>query len=120
MTAGSRDSAIKLICVVWVGFDDNRELNLEGAKSALPVWAEFMRRAHQHREYRNVTDFEPPPGVVSVQIDPESGQLATAACPKVRTEYLRGGDAARGDVPSTRRRRDAGGRLADQQAAGCY
>ncbi len=78
----------KLICVVWVGFDDNRELNLEGAKSALPVWAEFMRRAHQHREYRNVTDFEPPPGVVSVQIDPESGQLATAACPKVRTEFF--------------------------------
>jgi len=78
----------KLICVVWVGFDDNRELNLEGAKSALPVWAEFMRRAHEHREYRNVTDFEPPPGVVSVQIDPESGQLATAACPKVRTEYF--------------------------------
>lgn len=29
----------KLICIVWVGFDDNRELNLEGAKSALPVWA---------------------------------------------------------------------------------
>ena len=78
----------KLICVVWVGFDDNRELNLEGAKSALPVWAEFMRRAHEHREYRNVTDFEPPPGVVSVQIDPESGQLATAACPKVRTEFF--------------------------------
>jgi penicillin-binding protein 1B len=78
----------KLICVVWVGFDDNRELNLEGAKSALPVWAEFMRRAHEHREYRNVTDFEPPPGVVSTQIDPESGQLATAACPKVRTEYF--------------------------------
>ena len=45
----------KLICVVWVGFDDNRELNLEGAHSALPVWAEFMKRAHEHREYRNVT-----------------------------------------------------------------
>ena len=78
----------KLICVVWVGFDDNRELNLEGAHSALPVWAEFMKRAHEHREYRNVTDFQPPAGVVSVQIDPQSGQLATAACPKVRTEYF--------------------------------
>ena len=78
----------KLICVVWVGFDDNRELNLEGAHSALPVWAEFMKRAHEHREYRNVSEFEAPPGVVGVQIDPESGQLATAACPKVRTEYF--------------------------------
>jgi len=78
----------KLICLVWVGFDDNRELNLEGAHSALPVWAEFMKRAHEHREYRNVSEFEAPAGVVSVQIDPASGQLATAACPKVRTEYF--------------------------------
>jgi len=78
----------KLICIVWVGFDDNRELNLEGAKSALPVWAEFMKRAHEHREYRDVSEFQAPAGVVSVQIDPASGQLATAACPKVRTEYF--------------------------------
>jgi penicillin-binding protein 1B len=78
----------RLLCVVWVGFDDNRELNLEGAKSALPVWAEFMKRAHEHREYRNVSEFEPPAGVVSVPIDPLSGQVATAACPKVRTEYF--------------------------------
>jgi penicillin-binding protein 1B len=78
----------KLICIVWVGFDDNRELNLEGAHSALPVWAEFMKRAHEHREYRNVSEFEAPAGVVGVQIDPASGQLATAACPKVRTEYF--------------------------------
>jgi len=78
----------KLICIVWVGFDDNRQLDLEGAHSALPVWAEFMRRAHEHREYRDVSEFEAPAGVVAVQIDPESGQLATAACPKVRTEYF--------------------------------
>jgi penicillin-binding protein 1B len=78
----------KLICLVWVGFDDNRELNLEGAHSALPVWVEFMRRAHQHREYRTVTEFQAPAGVVSTQIDPQSGQIATAQCPKVRTEYF--------------------------------
>jgi penicillin-binding protein 1B len=78
----------KLICVVWVGFDDNRQLDLQGAHSALPVWAEFMKRAHEHREYRNVSEFEPPAGVVSAAIDPASGQLATAACPKVRTEYF--------------------------------
>jgi penicillin-binding protein 1B len=78
----------KLLCVVWVGFDDNRELNLEGAHSALPVWAEFMKRAHEHREYHNVSQFTAPAGIVSTQIDPMSGQLATAGCPKVRTEYF--------------------------------
>ena len=78
----------RLICIVWVGFDDNRDLNLEGARSALPVWAEFMKRAHELRQYRNVTEFSPPAGVTSVQIDPESGLLATASCPQVRTEYF--------------------------------
>jgi len=78
----------KLLCVVWVGFDDNRELNIEGAHSALPIWTEFMKRAHQHREYRDVSQFEPPSGVVAVQIDPQSGQVATPSCPNVRTEYF--------------------------------
>ena len=40
-----------LLCVVWVGFDDYRELGLEGARSALPVWAEFMKRAVQDQRY---------------------------------------------------------------------
>src|SRR5215831_16294026 len=31
-----------MVCVVWVGFDDNSELGLEGAKSALPIWTSFM------------------------------------------------------------------------------
>jgi penicillin-binding protein 1B len=78
----------KLICVVWVGFDDNKELNLEGAKSALPIWVEFMKRAHQHRQYRNVTGWDAPDGIVSVDIDPASGQLATAGCPSARAEVF--------------------------------
>jgi penicillin-binding protein 1B len=34
-----------------------------------------------------VTDFEVPDGVVSAQIDADSGQLATSACPRVVTDY---------------------------------
>jgi penicillin-binding protein 1B len=78
----------KLICVVWLGFDDNRDFKLEGAHSALPIWAEFMKRAHQHREYHNVHGFEPPEGIVEVQIDAETGQLATPSCPKVRNQMF--------------------------------
>jgi penicillin-binding protein 1B len=77
----------KLLCVVWVGFDDNHELKLEGAKSALPVWTEFMKRAHQFREYRNVKPFEAPDGVVSVLVDPVTGQLATN-CPNAQAELF--------------------------------
>jgi len=78
----------RLLCVVWVGFDDNRELNLEGAHSALPIWTAFMKRAAQFREYRNVKEFEPPDGVVSVEIDPLTGQLATSACPLSYSEVF--------------------------------
>ncbi|MEK7751347.1 MAG: PBP1A family penicillin-binding protein [Acidobacteriota bacterium] len=77
----------KLLCVVWVGFDDNKELHLEGARSALPIWTEFMKRAHQFREYRNVKPFEAPDGIVSVLIDPATGQLA-ANCPDARPELF--------------------------------
>lgn len=77
----------KLLCVVWVGYDDYRDLKMEGAHSALPIWTNFMKRAHTHREYRNAGGFEVPDGVVSVQIDPDTGELATTACPKIITEY---------------------------------
>jgi penicillin-binding protein 1B len=81
----------ELLCVVWVGFDDDQNLDLEGAHSAAPIWAEFMNRALKFREYRDTKPFESPGGVLSVMIDPESGMLATASCPKVRREvYIAG------------------------------
>jgi len=71
-----------LLCIVWVGFDDNRELEIEGAKSALPVWTEFMKRAITIKQYSNPRPFPAPSGVVTVNIDPLSGMLATPQCPK--------------------------------------
>jgi penicillin-binding protein 1B len=78
----------ELLCVVWVGFDDNRELNLEGARSALPIWAEFMKRAAQTRPYSSAHEFRAPSGIVSAEICSESGELAGARCPKVRSEVF--------------------------------
>ncbi|MEQ1884027.1 MAG: PBP1A family penicillin-binding protein [Bryobacteraceae bacterium] len=81
----------KLICIVWVGFDDNRDFKLEGARSALPIWVEFMKRAHQHRGYRSVREFEAPEGVVTAEVDSENGLLATTGCPKTHSEvYIAG------------------------------
>ena len=78
----------KIICVVWVGFDDNRDFKLEGAHSALPIWVEFMKRAHQHPAYKNVHSFQPPDGIVTVDIDEETGELAAPNCPKIRSEVF--------------------------------
>jgi penicillin-binding protein 1B len=78
----------ELLCVVWVGFDDNRELNLEGAHSALPIWTEFMKKAAQTRPYRDAKQFQAPAGVATAEICSESGQLAGANCPNVRSEVF--------------------------------
>lgn len=70
-----------LLCVVWVGFDDYRNLNVEGAHSALPIWADFMKTALKLPAYRNVTDFQPPQGVVPETIDTVTRDVITPACP---------------------------------------
>jgi penicillin-binding protein 1B len=79
-----------LICVVWVGFDDNRDLDLEGSKSALPIWTEFMKRASRRVSYRQPLS-KPPAGVVGLNIDSETGLLASDECQKVRVEYFKAG-----------------------------
>lgn len=89
----------ELLCVVWVGFDDNRELNLEGAHSAAPIWAEFMKKALDYREYRDTKPFRAPDGIVTVDIDPESGMPATPACPKTIQEVYISGTQPVGTCP---------------------
>lgn len=76
-----------LLCIVWVGFDDNRELNLEGAKSALPIWAEFMKRAMAIHP-SSATFGKPPAGIVGAKIDPTTGELAGPYCPTAAYQYF--------------------------------
>ncbi len=76
----------QLLCVVWVGFDDNRQLNLEGAKSALPIWTEFMKRALEYRGYRDAKTFPVPAGIARLNLCAESRQLATPGCSSTYTE----------------------------------
>jgi len=92
-TGTSRDGwfagfTTQLLTVVWVGFDDDRDLNLVGARSALPIWADFMKRAARLRPYRDATAFVPPPGIVTVDICPDSGQLAGPNCPHAHPEVF--------------------------------
>jgi penicillin-binding protein 1B len=77
-----------LLCVVWVGFDDNRNLGLAGGQTAAPIWGEFMKRAVALPLYRDTKQFEAPSGLVEETIDPRSGQLATASCPQTAREYF--------------------------------
>jgi penicillin-binding protein 1B len=84
----------ELLCVVWVGFDDNRQLDIPGGngpRAAAPIWAEFMKAASQYREYRDTRAFAAPDGIVSIEIDPQSGMPAAPSCPAHRSEvYIAG------------------------------
>jgi penicillin-binding protein 1B len=59
-----------LEAVVWVGYDDDHELGLSGANSALFVWSDYMRSATALPEYVNSGDFVVPPGVVTAPVSP--------------------------------------------------
>ncbi|HET8547201.1 MAG TPA: PBP1A family penicillin-binding protein [Bryobacteraceae bacterium] len=84
-----------LLAVVWIGYDDYSDLRLEGSKSALPVWTEFMKRAHDLPQYRDTKPFTPPPGVVKVAIDPYTGLRAVQGCAS-RVEYFIDGTQPKG------------------------
>jgi penicillin-binding protein 1B len=76
-----------LLCIVWVGFDDNRELNLSGSQSALPIWVDFMKKAISLRPLRG-KGFAVPENVIQVEIDPTTGLLATDRCLQREMEYF--------------------------------
>ena len=73
------------MCAVWIGFDDNKQLGLTGAEAALPAWIEFMKEAVAMRPSLGGSSFGKPGGIVSVKIDPETGQLAGPNCPMSQT-----------------------------------
>ena len=82
-----------LLCVVWVGYDDNTPINLSGAKAALPIWVAFMKEAVAGMKARG---FEPPgENIVFVEIDKETGLLATPSCPKTISESFIAGTEPR-------------------------
>jgi penicillin-binding protein 1B len=85
-----------LLTVVWVGFDEERELGLTGAAAALPIWTKFMSRATAGQPE---SSFLPPSGVTMVKIDPRSGGVATDACPQTIEEAFLDGQAPTAPCP---------------------
>ena len=67
-----------LVATAWIGFDQFGRLGRRetGSQAALPMWIAYMKEALKGRGARHV---EPPEGIVTVRIDPETGQLAGAS-----------------------------------------
>ncbi|HEX7282052.1 MAG TPA: PBP1A family penicillin-binding protein [Vicinamibacterales bacterium] len=73
----------ELLTVVWVGLDDNQPLGLSGSQAALPIWTAFMKNALAGR---GGSSFDAPDGVSFVEIDRDTGKIATPTCPRVTNE----------------------------------
>jgi penicillin-binding protein 1B len=67
-----------LLAVVWVGYDDDRDLNITGAESALPVWTEFMKRSSGLALYKASVPFNKPQGIETAEIDNLTNLVALA------------------------------------------
>jgi penicillin-binding protein 1A len=76
-----------IVATTWVGFDQSQPLGkLEtGAKSALPIWIDFMGVALAGKPPAEIPE---PPGLVAVRIDPDTGLLAPAGQGNAITEHF--------------------------------
>lgn len=73
----------EIACAVWVGYDSGRPTGLTGAAGALRIWTRFMRSIYRAAGPK---EFAVPQGIATAVIDPESGFLATSACPQAFEE----------------------------------
>ncbi|HEX8889011.1 MAG TPA: PBP1A family penicillin-binding protein [Pyrinomonadaceae bacterium] len=71
-----------LVVAVWIGFDDNKQLGLTGAEAALPAWTEFVKNTVELRPELGGEAFARPAGITFIEVDPETGLLATPSCPQ--------------------------------------
>ena len=79
-----------LVAGVWVGYDDQRSIGPKetGARAAIPIWVEFMKKAHERRE---TEDFSVPDGLLFKQVDTRTGLLSTENCiHTIREAFLPG------------------------------
>ena len=89
----------QLVTGIWVGYDKPRPggKGFTGGAIAAPIWERFMRPALATMP---VAEFSKPDAVVSVAIDPATGYLATAECPKKQDEFYIAGTQPTGYCPT--------------------
>ena len=85
----------KVVAAVWVGFDQPASIGRDayGARVALPIWAEFMKRTAR---ILPPDEFLAPSGLTAEELCSESYLRPVSGCPRY-TEYFKAGDP----IPST-------------------
>lgn len=85
-----------LAVVVWVGFDAPRSIGLAASRVALPIWTKFVADATGGEIPGR---FEPPREVEQLDVDPQTGALALADCPRRERVWFVRGTAPRATCP---------------------
>ncbi len=80
----------RFIAAVWVGYDDNRGLNLSGTQAAVPIFADFSKSVPSQYFAEG---FPVPSDIVTAEIDPTTGFLAGPRCPQTMSEVFLEGSA---------------------------
>jgi penicillin-binding protein 1A len=77
-----------VVTTTWVGFDNYTPLGRKefGGTAALPIWIEYMRVALKDSPQQ---ERPMPPGIVTVKIDPNTGQMASAGQRNAIFEYFK-------------------------------
>lgn len=82
-----------LTTALWLGYDKNKKLTSPlDYNYAKRIWGQFMEESHKGKL---AEEFPVPSGVVQVNIDPESGLVATEHCPQSRKMYFKAGTEPR-------------------------
>jgi penicillin-binding protein 1B len=89
----------RFLAAVWVGYDDNRPIRLTGTQAAVPIFADFSRSVPAQLFSEN---FPVPSDIVTAEIDPETGGLATPQCPQRMTEVFISGTEPRSECAAHR------------------
>ncbi len=76
-----------LVVTAWIGYDQPASLGRgeTGGRAALPIWIDFMRVA---LEGTPETPLEPPPGIVKLTVNSETGKPTVASDPQAIEEYF--------------------------------
>lgn len=79
----------QIVTGVWVGNDDHVSLGRgqDGARTALPIWAPYMKSVHDTLGLPEL-DFPIPEGVVQVEICADTKKLANDVCPNIVKEVF--------------------------------
>lgn len=77
-----------VVTSTWAGFDQNLNLGRReyGGSVALPIWIDYMREALKNRPERHLKQ---PDSIISVRIDPDTGNLAHPGQANAIFEYFR-------------------------------